>query len=109
MDDELSQTLKPSTSVRKELNPSQSDHEISSPLDRQASACPAAVNGIAHSAFLAQARISNVLQIKTTVDGLNSGRTYYVSTRSNANAADSKLALFMQLSKQASTTTAGTP
>ena len=50
-----------------------------------------------HNTFLSQARLSNVLQIKTTLDGLNSGRTYYLSTRSLANAIVCKQNIHKQL------------
>ena len=53
-----------------------------------------------HRSFIAQARLNNVLQIKTAADSLKSGRTYYVSTRCNPNAAESRRALVKQLSVQ---------
>ena len=53
------------------------------------------------NSFLAHARLNNVLQIKTTADGLSSGRTYYVSTHSNANATEARQALAKQLSLHA--------
>ena len=65
------------------------------------STSPATENENTYRAFLAQSRLNNVLQIKTAADGLSSGRTYYISTRSNSNAADCRQALVKQLSAQA--------
>ena len=51
--------------------------------------------------YLAQSRFSNILQIKTAAAGLNSGRTYYISTRSCPDAAECRQSLVTQLSAQA--------
>ena len=48
--------------------------------------------------FLTQARLTNVFLIKTDEMGFNSGRTYYISTRSNAEAAKCMQAIVAQLS-----------
>ena len=63
-------------------------------------AMPAAENESSYRSFLAQSRLSNVLQIKTAADGINSGRTYYMSTRSSPNAKECRQALVKQLSTQ---------
>ena len=55
----------------------------------------------AHLEFLAQSRLSNLLQIKTLSEGVNSGRTYYITTRSSPDAADSRQSLVKQLSAHA--------
>ena len=48
-------------------------------------------------AFLSQAGLSNVLHIKTAEQGINSGRTYYISTRSNPDAAECRIKIVEQL------------
>ena len=63
-------------------------------------ATPSAESESAYRSFLAQSRLSNVLQIKTAADGVNSGRTYYMSTRSSPNAKECRQALVKQLSTQ---------
>jgi hypothetical protein len=48
--------------------------------------------------FLVHAQLSNILQIKTALDGHNSGKTYYLSTRHNANPELNRQIIVSQLS-----------
>jgi hypothetical protein len=48
--------------------------------------------------FLVQAQQCNILQIKTALDGYNSGKTYYLSTRHNANPEQDRQIIVSQLS-----------
>jgi hypothetical protein len=48
--------------------------------------------------FLVQPQLSNILQIKTILDGYNSGKTYYLSTRNNSNPELDRQLIVSQLS-----------
>ncbi len=47
---------------------------------------------------MVQAQLSNIIQLKTAVDGFNSGKTYYLSTRENLNPEQSRQLILKQLS-----------
>ena len=47
--------------------------------------------------FVVQAQLSNIIQLKTAVDGYNSGKTYYISTRENPNPEQSRQSILAQL------------
>jgi hypothetical protein len=48
--------------------------------------------------FFVQNQLSNILQIKTAIDGYNSGKTYYLSTGSTANPELNRQTIVSQLS-----------
>jgi hypothetical protein len=48
--------------------------------------------------FLVHAQLSNILQIKTALNGYNSGKTYYLSTRQDANPELTRQTIVSQLS-----------
>jgi hypothetical protein len=47
--------------------------------------------------FTVQAQLSNIIQIKTAVDGYNLGKTYYISTRESSNPEQSRQSILAQL------------
>jgi hypothetical protein len=53
--------------------------------------------GLSSKLSLVHANLSNSLQIKTTWDGLNSGKTYYLSTRSSTNPEQIRQSIVSQL------------
>jgi hypothetical protein len=54
-------------------------------------------NSTRQSLRVVHANLSNSLQIKTTLDGLNSGKTYYLSTRSSTDPEQTRLSVVLQL------------
>jgi hypothetical protein len=63
------------------------------------SGSPAAVSGASNRISYLQAQSSSILQIKTTVNGRNAGKTYYVSTRANSNPEQCRKSIVLQLNE----------
>ncbi len=60
---------------------------------------PTGLSGSSNRISYLQAQSSSILQIKTTINGRNAGKTYYVSTRANSNPEQCRQSIVLQLNE----------